>query len=294
MHDDKAAGTRPPTRRQIVWSGATAPLWLSSWLRSATADQPAPDVPTASKQDRIVLTIVYDNYPGTRDLATEWGFSCLVQGPAKTILFDTGGKGDLLLDNMRRLELDPGQIDAVVLSHIHWDHVGGLPSILHDRTGLPVYVPTGFPASFLAGTRSLGAEVVEADSPVEVCPQVRTTGTMGKGRIDEQGLCVNTGAGWLLVTGCAHPGIHKMTGKAAELLGQAPHLVVGGDHLLERSEQGLGPIVDRFKELGVQKAAPTHCSGDLTRNVFKQRLGDRCELVGAGHVFEFPAPAPTA
>ena len=101
----------------------------------------------ASGRGGIVTTIVYDNNPGRGDLTPAWGFACVVGGLGKTILFDTGGDGRILLANLRKLGLDPNQIDAVVISHIHGDHTGGLASFLRLRRGVPVYTPTGFPAS---------------------------------------------------------------------------------------------------------------------------------------------------
>jgi 7,8-dihydropterin-6-yl-methyl-4-(beta-D-ribofuranosyl)aminobenzene 5'-phosphate synthase len=238
-----------------------------------------------------MLTIVYDNNAGPDpDLGTAWGFGCLIQGLDKTILFDTGGDGELLLANMRHLGLDLSQLDAIVLSHIHEDHTGGLPSVLAERPGVPVYVPVGFGEEFIQRVQSLGGQPIEADESVEICPGIRTTGTMGKGRIEEHGLCLDTSDGWVLITGCAHPGIHKMVRRAKQLTGQPPYLVVGGYHMSERSETSIRAMIERFEELGVQRAAPCHCSGDLTRTVFKQRLGDRCRLVGVGDFFRFPGP----
>ncbi|MCK4341439.1 MAG: MBL fold metallo-hydrolase [Phycisphaerae bacterium] len=232
-----------------------------------------------------MFTIVYDNNPGQKGLTADWGFGCVIRGAEKTILFDTGGNGRILLENMRRLNVDPKEIDVVVLSHIHGDHTGGLASFLQERTGVPVYIPTGFPPAFKQRVRSLGAQVIEANDSARICPGVRTTGTLGKGAIEEHGLCVKTPEGWVLVTGCAHPGVDNLAAQAKEVTGGPLYLVLGGFHLLSRSRSQINAIIDRFEELGIRRAAPCHCSGDPARRLFKQRLGDRCELVGVGHVF---------
>jgi 7,8-dihydropterin-6-yl-methyl-4-(beta-D-ribofuranosyl)aminobenzene 5'-phosphate synthase len=51
-------------------------------------------------------------------LKSSWGFSCLIELREKTVLFDTGGDGKLLLHNMTVLNKDPRAIEAVILSHI--------------------------------------------------------------------------------------------------------------------------------------------------------------------------------
>ncbi len=57
--------------------------------------------------ESLVLTVVVDNVPGREDLETAWGLAVLVQGAEKTVLFDTGPDGPLLLGNLRSLGIDP-------------------------------------------------------------------------------------------------------------------------------------------------------------------------------------------
>lgn len=79
-------------------------------------------------------------------LVAEHGFSALVKvrrgDRAHTVLFDTGVSPDGMAANMERLEIDAGSIAAVVLSHGHFDHAGGLAGLarLRGRTGLPVVI----------------------------------------------------------------------------------------------------------------------------------------------------------
>ena len=79
---------------------------------------------------RLLIHIVYNNVPYKSGLETGWGFACQIEGLNKTVLFDTGGNGDILLSNMQRLGLDPESIEIIVLSHIHSDHTGGLGDLL--------------------------------------------------------------------------------------------------------------------------------------------------------------------
>jgi 7,8-dihydropterin-6-yl-methyl-4-(beta-D-ribofuranosyl)aminobenzene 5'-phosphate synthase len=65
-------------------------------------------------------------------LRAEHGFSALVTvekaGRETRVLFDAGRTPDGLVENMRRLDLSPGDIEIIVLSHGHWDHVTGTGS----------------------------------------------------------------------------------------------------------------------------------------------------------------------
>ena len=70
-------------------------------------------------------------------LIAEPGFSALVRvttgGRERTILFDAGVTPTGVLENMRRLELSPKDVETIVLSHGHWDHVAGMEGIAKER-----------------------------------------------------------------------------------------------------------------------------------------------------------------
>lgn len=88
----------------------------------------------------VTITILYDNYEHDKRLRMGFGFSCLVKLEDKNILFDTGGDSPTLLNNMEKLKIDPKEIDIVVLSHIHGDHVGRLSGILETNPNVTIYV----------------------------------------------------------------------------------------------------------------------------------------------------------
>ena len=78
---------------------------------------------TAPESRSPELVVIYDNNPYDSRLRTAHGFSFLVRLAQRSILFDTGGDSSTLLYNMKQLQIDPGEINAVVLSHIdgHYD-----------------------------------------------------------------------------------------------------------------------------------------------------------------------------
>lgn len=75
---------------------------------------------------------------------SKWVFSCLIEGAEKTILFDTGNNPFLLLRNINRLKINPGDIDLILLSHMHWDHTGGLHGILENNPAVTVVLLESF------------------------------------------------------------------------------------------------------------------------------------------------------
>ncbi len=91
------------------------------------------------------LTVLVENtVPGKADgLIGEHGFSLFLERPDRRLLFDTGA-GAALLHNAPRLGKDLRNIDAIVLSHGHRDHTGGIVAAL-GAVGkrLPVYAHPG-------------------------------------------------------------------------------------------------------------------------------------------------------
>ena len=92
----------------------------------------------------LKITIIYDNTSLVEGLTKDWGFACYIEAYGKKILFDTGGNGDILLKNMKLLNIAPPDIDDVVISHPHFDHIGGLSAFLNENTTAVVHVPESF------------------------------------------------------------------------------------------------------------------------------------------------------
>lgn len=229
----------------------------------------------------LSLTVIYDNNPYDARLQTRWGFSCYVKRPEKTILFDVGGDGSVLLSNMERLNIDPKTVNAVVLSHIHHDHIGGLSHFLKVNPHVTVFMPQSLPQSIKERVRLTGAKWVGVHEPMRICKSVYSTGELGT-FIKEQSLIVETCKGLVLITGCAHPGIVKIVKRAKEQLSAEVYLVLGGFHLCWMNLSQVKTIISGVKKQGVKKVGPCHCSGDLARKQFEKVYGKDFILVGAG------------
>ena len=231
----------------------------------------------------LSIIVSYDNNPYKERLTTAWGFSCVIKGTEKTILFDTGGDGTILLANMEELGISPKEIDLVVLSHIHGDHVGGLPGFLEKNPEVVVYLPKSFPKGFKDGLKEYGAKIVEVQGPLNICQEIYSTGELGTW-IKEQSLVIYTEKGLIAITGCAHPGVAKIVDKAKDWGKGDVLLVMGGFHLGGESKGEIEKIVSSFRKLGVRYVGPCHCSGDAARQLFKEEYGENFIDVGVGRV----------
>jgi 7,8-dihydropterin-6-yl-methyl-4-(beta-D-ribofuranosyl)aminobenzene 5'-phosphate synthase len=229
----------------------------------------------------LAITVVHDNNPCVDSLKTAWGFSAFVTGTERTILFDTGSDGALLLENMAKLQIDPARVNLVVLSHIHGDHTGGLTGLLKENPRVQVFLPGSFPAKFKAAVQDHGATIVEVTEPQEICKDVYTTGVLGR-RIKEQALILRTGRGLVVLTGCAHPGIVRIVKEVRRLHAGGILLLIGGFHLEWVTRGMVRSIIAAFRSYGIRYVAPTHCSGDKARQLFQESYGPGYVEAGAG------------
>ncbi len=186
------------------------------------------------------LTILYDNETQRDDLVADWGFSAILEiDGAPRILFDTGGSGAVLLGNMQRLGFSPGDLEAIFVSHAHFDHTGGLSAVLDANPDVTVFAPPSF-----RGVRR-AREVAYLPEPRELWPGVWSTGELGG---IEQSVVVRTGGGVAVVVGCAHPGLKAIL-EVASRIGR-PRAVVGGFHGFSDLD-----LLD-----GMERICPTHCT----------------------------------
>lgn len=233
----------------------------------------------------LKFTILYDNYLYEQGTKPDWGFSCLIEGTEKVILFDTGTQPDILLHNVDHLGVDLKKVEQIVISHDHHDHIGGLAKVLDRNPNVSVYLPVSFAYEIIRGVETKKAKVVSVDEPVEICPNVYSTGEMGV-QIKEQSLIINTKKGLIIVTGCSHQGIVNILKRAKELFDRPIYLVFGGFHLGGMADAKVEAIIRDFKEIGVEKCGATHCTGDRPIELFKKAFGDNYVPMGTGRVLE--------
>ena len=242
--------------------------------------------PQDSLPGGITVTVLFDNLQADDRLQTGWGFAALVETPEHTVLFDTGADGEILLENMRLMGKDPLAIEALIISHAHGDHTGGLQALLDLGINPRIYLLEAFPAPMRQALASSQETVLSADGE-EIVPGIRTTGQVGT-QIPEQAVVLEAAVGPVLLTGCAHPGILEMVGKAEEVAGEPIHTVLGGFHLMAAEGAVIQEVVEGFLNKGIVVAGPTHCSGLVTMTAFQGAYGENFQRLGVGRVLKLP------
>ena len=187
------------------------------------------------------VTIIYDNTAWDKNLTPDWGFSCLVEAYGKIILFDTGAKGNVLLDNMRKLEIDPFKIDVVFISHDHGDHTGGLLDFL-EKNQVKVYIPVSCIETGNA------VNIIQVDDPLKIYENIYSTGEL---KNIEHSLAIKEGADVTVIAGCSHPGVREIL-RAASNFGKV-NTLIGGLHGFNDFE-----LINDLENI-----CPTHCTRSI-------------------------------
>ena len=206
------------------------------------------------------------------------------------MLFDTGERGDILLNNMQQMDVPVRDIKAVVLSHDHWDHTGGLWAMIEQNPQIKVYTCPNFSSEFKEKVMSAGAELIETSRFTQIAEDIYTTGEMpgeysGK-YMAEQSLVVKSEKGLVILTGCTHQGIIEVLEKVKTELSEEIYLVMGGFHLMEKRKSVINLIVERFRALGVTKVGPTHCTGKEAEELFKKTYQNNFISLKVGMMIE--------
>jgi 7,8-dihydropterin-6-yl-methyl-4-(beta-D-ribofuranosyl)aminobenzene 5'-phosphate synthase len=271
-----------------------------------------------------ITCVVDDRGRPDSGLESEHGASFLIEAESQTVLFDTGQSGSVLLKNLAVLGHAPEEIDAVVLSHAHYDHTGGLSSLLAHVLGIPLYAhPDLFRERYQkqdTGPRAVGPAMARADlagqavlmlsaEPAEVCPGVWTSGEILR-RSEPEGRSpyhlVRTDSGWeadpyrddlsvvlqteqglVLVCGCCHAGLLNTLLHVRSVFGNDPVAVIGGMHLLHVDAPTMDHVVEELNGYGPPKLWMGHCTGDRAFLTLRAAFGDLVSLCPVGTVVDF-------
>ena len=231
----------------------------------------------------VTIRVIYDNYVKDKAFKADWGYSIVIEGTGKTVLFDTGTKPEIFESNFKAAGVDATKIDCLVLSHEHSDHVAGIPAFVKMKTGIPVIMPYAFNNDYKHRLADADLKPFLVKGPAKICEHLYTSGEFTD-PLPEQALVLDTKKGLVVMTGCSHPGIINMIRTVKTAFNKNVYMVFGGFHLLEKPDSEMNDIINEMKALGVVRCGATHCTGDRQIRMFRDAYGDNYFELGAGNV----------
>jgi 7,8-dihydropterin-6-yl-methyl-4-(beta-D-ribofuranosyl)aminobenzene 5'-phosphate synthase len=271
----------------------------------------------------IRITVLVDNKTSQDDLNAEHGLSLWIEYGEKRILFDTG-QGDALIRNAEKQGADLTQTDAIVISHGHYDHTGGLEAVLDFAPKAKIYLhPAATEKKFSRKTSSAkyigisdsskkalqSRNIIWTTTPAWLFPAVAVTGQVPRINdfedvggafyldencqiadelLDDQSLFIESARGLIIVLGCAHAGVVNILNYVAKLTGKNYiYAIIGGMHLLNASAERMERTIKEIERYGVQQTFPAHCTGSKATAKFCDVFKEQCSECAVGKHFEF-------
>jgi len=275
-----------------------------------------------SKQTEVVILV--DNKAEVPEVETEHGLAMWITLGEKHFLFDTG-MGIALPQNTATLGVDLSRTDAVVLSHGHFDHTGGLPHVFAQGASPTIYMhpdavrmrygcletpphrPIGMRPEIAEALSAGRRPIVHTTEPTQIAEHIWVTGSIPRRTAyedtggpffvdeqchvkdlitDDQALWIETAEGIVVLLGCAHAGVVNTLDYIAEITGKTQFpALIGGMHLLNASAERLGATMDALEQYQIQMIAPCHCTGETPLSLLTARFPQQYIQTGAGTRF---------
>ncbi len=270
--------------------------------------------------NNVIINTLVENSVNIAGLHAEHGLSLMIRIGDKKLLFDTG-QSDLLLHNAQKMGLALDDIDAVVLSHGHYDHTGGLEAICRQSPKTKFYAHPAVPDPKFSQnadgkSRFIGlppgcVELLRRNDgmtwtpkPTEVLPGLFVTGEIPRknnfedtgGRffldagcsrpdplLDDQALFFDTERGLVVILGCAHAGVINTLEFISSLTSNRPfHAVLGGMHLNNASPDRMNATIEALARWSPNQIIPAHCTGISATARLINAFPGRCSTCPAG------------
>ncbi|RLE53034.1 MAG: MBL fold metallo-hydrolase [Candidatus Methanomethylicota archaeon] len=255
--------------------------------------------------EQAIITILIDDYAGyeTQFLA-QHGLSIHVKaklsnGDEFNMLVDVGQQADPIIRNAEKLGIELANLDAILLTHCHYDHTGGLREIVEKARNATIiahsqifrkhyilkpkirYVGVPYNAR-ISELEKIGVKILLTNSPVEIAEGVFVSGEVERIKkpklieslvyeengkliqdqmLDDMSLIIKLKDKCAVITGCSHAEITNIVKHSQKVAGAKVTTIIGGLHLIDKSEDEVKEIVKELNELKIENAYVGHCTG---------------------------------
>ncbi len=274
---------------------------------------------------KLRITVLVEDTAGGRGLLAEHGLSFWIELGSRKILFDTG-QGNVLTGNARQMNVHLEQAGAIIISHGHYDHTGGLSKTLCLNRQTRVYAhPAALTPKYARNTdgsaREIGipfldeqkirgqADLILTEGPMDIGEGFHLTGPVPRrtnfedvggqyftdpaclqpdALVDDQAVFIEMPAGIVVILGCAHAGVINTLNYIRELTGNRRiHTVLGGMHLLTANPVRMNETVAGLHRIDARRLLPCHCTGFAAIARLWHEFPDRCALCPVGTVLDW-------
>jgi len=275
----------------------------------------------------VAVTTLVENTvaQGSKGLLAEHGLSFYIEAGDRKILFDTG-QNLALSNNARSLGIPLDRIDTAVLSHGHYDHTGGLQSLLECNPNFTLHAHPdvfshkvkqqngefkfiGIPLEKHA-IEHRGAAVELHRNFLEIAPGIFSSGeiplitdfeavesgffiktelgVVPDTLADDQALILDTAKGLVVLLGCSHRGVVNTLSQVRRLTGKSNiHSIFGGLHLGQASSDKLNTMMAHLHGFGLETIGVGHCTGPQAFLALANEFGNRVFLNTVGRQIKF-------
>ncbi len=272
------------------------------------------------------VTLVVENTAKGAGILAEHGMSYWIEWDNHHVLLDTG-QGGALERNALMLGVRLAEINALVLSHGHFDHTGGAPIALKSSLSTTIYLhpeafarkytrdsngsvrDIGIPRPAEEAIRNFRHHIAESTQPITLFNHLTMTGpipritdfedtggafyldkecTQPDPLVDDQSVFFDTNHGTVVLLGCAHAGIINTLLYIRQLTGNHPiHMIIGGTHLIGATPERMERTLSELRGLGSPKLAPAHCTGMPATVALWNAFPGKCQPCPVGTQFEY-------
>lgn len=273
----------------------------------------------------LKITVFSDNYVSMRSRGcwAQHGLGLFIEAMFDdmqlNIIFDAGPSSDIVKHNLDVLNFDLSRVNAIIISHGHHDHTGGLieiikrigkrvPVIIHPKTFSRRFAKrdlrvVGVPFS-RTDVENSGGIIVSCRNGFDIAGRIFVTGEIDRINdfekvegyiieednklvddyiIDDRALIIDLNGEHVLITGCAHSGLINTINYAIKNYGVKKFkAIIGGFHLEGASDEKINRTINELRNVNFECIIPMHCTGVKMTSALINNFGKKVKIISVG------------